>query len=129
MEQLGDKIAAKKVAVETKVPVIPDNKEPLTSVEIALAEAQIIGYPIMLKAAAGGGGRGMRRVYSDEELRKGFNEAQREAGNAFGDDTLFMENLWCSQNILKCKFWVIAMATSCIYMKEIVHCNAVFKSN
>lgn len=91
MEQLGDKIAAKKVAVATGVPVIPDNKQALTSVDIALAEARAIGYPIMLKSAAGGGGRGMRRVYSDDALIKGFNEAKREAGNAFGDDTLFME--------------------------------------
>lgn len=91
MEQLGDKIAAKKVALATQVPVIPDNQQPLISMEIALQEAGKIGYPIMLKAAAGGGGRGMRRVFSDEELQKGFNEAKREAGNAFGDDTLFME--------------------------------------
>ncbi|MFN3939886.1 MAG: biotin carboxylase N-terminal domain-containing protein, partial [Chitinophagales bacterium] len=91
MEQLGDKIAAKKVAVETQVPVIPDNALPLTTLDIALQEANRIGYPIMLKAAAGGGGRGMRRVYNDAELQKGFNEAKREAGNAFGDDTVFME--------------------------------------
>lgn len=91
MEQLGDKIAAKKVANETQVPVIPDNTKDLTDVSIALSEAETIGYPVMLKAAAGGGGRGMRRVYNAEELQKAFTEARREAKNAFGDDTVFME--------------------------------------
>lgn len=91
MEQLGDKIAAKKVALETKVPTISDNEKELTSVEIAVSEADRIGYPVMLKAAAGGGGRGMRRVYNADELQKAFIEARREAKNAFGDDTIFME--------------------------------------
>ena len=91
MEQLGDKIAAKKVAIDTKVPIIEGNKESLTSVEIALKEAKRIGFPIILKATAGGGGRGMRVIRKEDELEKSFLEAKREAGNAFGDDTIFIE--------------------------------------
>ncbi|MBA3704599.1 MAG: ATP-grasp domain-containing protein, partial [Bacteroidetes bacterium] len=91
MEQLGDKIAAKKVAIEAKVPIIPDSQKNLTSSEIALAEAKRIGFPVMLKAASGGGGRGMRVIRTEEELEKSFNEARREAKNAFGDDTVFLE--------------------------------------
>ena len=91
MEQLGDKIAAKKVAVATKVPIIESNKLPLADAKIALSEAKKIGFPIILKAAAGGGGRGMRVIRKAEELEKSFFEAKREALNAFGDDTIFIE--------------------------------------
>ena len=91
MEQLGDKVSAKLVAHACSVPIIESNKEELSTVETAEAEAQRIGFPVMLKAAAGGGGRGMRVLRSLEDLRKGFPEAKREALNAFGDDTVFLE--------------------------------------
>lgn len=91
MEQLGDKVAAKQIARAVEVPLIEDSKEALTSVEVALSEAARIGYPIMVKAASGGGGRGMRVVRSDEELRQAYEEARREAKVAFGDDTVFLE--------------------------------------
>nr|MBP6533135.1 ATP-grasp domain-containing protein [Bacteroidia bacterium] len=91
MEQLGDKVKSKLVARSCNVPVIEDNKIKLTSPEIALQEAQRIGLPVILKASAGGGGRGMRVIHDEDELKKSFAEAQREAGNAFGDDTIFIE--------------------------------------
>lgn len=91
LSSLGDKVKAKEVAVASKVPVIESNREELTSVEIALEEAERIGYPLMLKAASGGGGRGMRVIRDDQQLRFAFPESKREAGNAFGDDTLFIE--------------------------------------
>ncbi len=91
MASLGDKIAAKKVAVSCQVPIIESNKQDLTTYEVALSEAHRIGYPLMLKAAAGGGGRGMRVIRDDEQLEKGFFEAKNEALKAFGDDTLFLE--------------------------------------
>lgn len=91
MERLGDKVAAKIVAKEVQVPTIPDSALKLDSVEIALEKAKTIGYPIMVKAAAGGGGRGMRVVKGDEELRKAFQEAKGEAAKSFGDDTIFLE--------------------------------------
>lgn len=91
MARLGDKVAAKLVAVECEVPIIGSNEVPLTDATIALAEAQRIGFPVMLKAASGGGGRGMRVIRAAEELENAYNEAKREAGRAFGDDTVFIE--------------------------------------
>ena len=91
MLQLGDKVAAKIVANAVGVPTIMDSNEKLESVEIALSEAQIIGYPVMLKAASGGGGRGMRVVRNAEEMKTAFMNARGEALKAFGDDTVFIE--------------------------------------
>ncbi|MGZ8544710.1 MAG: pyruvate carboxylase, partial [Flavisolibacter sp.] len=91
MQQLGDKMLAKKIAGRCGVPMIESSREDLTDVEVAKNEAARIGFPLMLKAAAGGGGRGMRVIRSMEELDKAFNEAKREALNAFGDDTVFFE--------------------------------------
>ncbi|MBS1688624.1 MAG: ATP-grasp domain-containing protein, partial [Bacteroidetes bacterium] len=91
MAALGDKVTAKEVAIKANIPIIESNKEDLTSEEIAIKEANRIGYPLMLKAAAGGGGRGMRVVRNDEQLRKSYHEAKSEAKNAFGDDTVFLE--------------------------------------
>ncbi|MAO10234.1 MAG: pyruvate carboxylase [Flavobacteriaceae bacterium] len=91
MDALGDKITAKKIAEKCKVPTIKSNTKDLTSLKIALSEASTIGYPVMLKAASGGGGRGMRIIRSDNDLKNNFESAQSEAGNAFGDDTMFLE--------------------------------------
>ncbi len=91
MQQLGDKVAAKKIAIQAGVPVIEDSHEDLESVEMAMSEAKRIGFPVMVKAAAGGGGRGMRVVRKEQDLEKSFSEAKNEAKNAFGDDTIFLE--------------------------------------
>ncbi|MGJ8665016.1 MAG: pyruvate carboxylase [Patiriisocius sp.] len=91
MDALGDKIMAKKIAQKCNVPTINSNTEDLTSLKIALSEASKIGYPVMLKAASGGGGRGMRVIQKPEELEKSFDSAKNEALNSFGDDTMFLE--------------------------------------
>lgn len=91
LKALGDKITAKKVAVENQIPIIQSSKEDLIDITIALSEAKKIGYPVMLKAASGGGGRGMRVIHSEEELKKFFDESKRESLNAFGDATVFLE--------------------------------------
>ena len=91
MDQLGDKVAAKKIARASNVPVIEDSQIDMKETSNALSEAKKIGYPIMVKAAAGGGGRGMRVVRNDEELIKAFSEAKNEAKKAFGIDTIFLE--------------------------------------
>ncbi|RSK29557.1 pyruvate carboxylase [Hymenobacter metallilatus] len=91
MEALGDKVAAKRVAVECQVPIIESSEQDLTDLNVALEEAHRIGYPVMLKAASGGGGRGMRVIRDDEQLERGFFEARNEALKAFGDDTVFLE--------------------------------------
>ena len=91
MERLGDKVAAKVLARKVGVPLIEDSQEPLTSAAVAIREAKRIGYPVIIKAAAGGGGRGMRVVRSEAELPHELQEAQGEARTAFGDDTVFLE--------------------------------------
>ena len=91
MEQLGDKVMAKQIAIKAKVPVIEDSKNDLISTEVAQAEAAKIGYPVMVKAASGGGGRGMRVVQGKDDLDQAFTEAKNEALKSFGDDTIFLE--------------------------------------
>lgn len=91
MAQLGDKVQAKLLAIKANVPIIEDSQESLTTLEIAKKEANKIGYPVMLKAAAGGGGRGMRVVRSEDDLRVAFPSARAEAEKFFSDDTVFLE--------------------------------------
>jgi len=91
MDALGDKVRAKNLAMSANVPLIPDSREENMSPEFALQEAQRIGFPVMVKAAAGGGGRGMRVVRNVDDFEKAFTEAKNEARNAFGDDTIFLE--------------------------------------
>jgi pyruvate carboxylase len=91
MAMLGDKVQAKENAIAAGLPIIEDSRESLDTVEIALTEADRIGYPLMLKAASGGGGRGMRMVRNEAELKKAYPEARGEAAKAFGDDTVFLE--------------------------------------
>lgn len=91
MSQLGDKVMAKKVAKAAHVPVIEDNEQVLSDESLAKMEASRIGYPVIIKASAGGGGRGMRVVRDEQSLVKSYTEAKSEAGKAFGDDTIFIE--------------------------------------
>ncbi|NPB06809.1 MAG: acetyl-CoA carboxylase biotin carboxylase subunit [Aquificae bacterium] len=91
IETFGDKVKAKKVMSEAGLPTVPGSDEPVKSVEEAKAVAKEIGYPLMLKAAYGGGGRGMRVVRSEEELGKAFESAYREAETFFGKGDLFIE--------------------------------------
>ena len=88
---MGDKIAAKKIAVEAGVNVIPGHAAALRDSDDAVAVAREVGYPVMLKAAAGGGGKGMRIARNDAEAAEGFERAQSEAGSSFGDDRVFCE--------------------------------------
>ena len=87
---IGNKVKAKQIAKQAGVPTIPGSSR-RTSLEEALDIAYEIGYPVILKAAAGGGGRGMRVVYSEKELREKFPLAQSEARISFGDDTIYLE--------------------------------------
>ena len=91
MEALGDKVMAKEIAERCRVPVIKSNTKNLDSLATALSEAQAIGYPLMLKAAHGGGGRGMRIIKNEKDLKNNFESARSESLNAFGDDTMFLE--------------------------------------
>ena len=91
MRIMGSKITARKSALKAGVPIVPGTVEPLTSLTQAAEVAEQFGYPVMLKAAAGGGGKGMRLVHSASELRSAFETAQSEAAAAFGDSSLYLE--------------------------------------
>ncbi len=91
MEQLGDKIAAKKLAMSVDVPLIQDSKRNISDPAVAIEEARRIGYPVIIKAAAGGGGRGMRVVRSEDQLKVEVVDASNEAIKSFGDGTIFLE--------------------------------------
>jgi propionyl-CoA carboxylase alpha chain len=88
---MGDKIASKKLANEAKVSTIPGHNEPIQSPEEAVEIAKKIGYPVMIKASAGGGGKGLRVAFNDKECFDGFSSCRNEARNSFGDDRVFME--------------------------------------
>jgi acetyl-CoA carboxylase biotin carboxylase subunit len=91
MEIMGSKISARRAAVDAGVPIVPGTVEALSSFDEAGKTADRFGYPVMLKAAAGGGGKGMRLVRAPEELRSAFETAQAEAAAAFGDSSLYLE--------------------------------------
>ena len=91
MRLLGDKVEARKLARKTKVPVVPGSEGAIEDDSEALQLANKIGYPVMVKAAAGGGGRGMRVVHNDISLRSAFSAARAEAEAAFGDGSVYLE--------------------------------------
>jgi acetyl/propionyl-CoA carboxylase alpha subunit/acetyl-CoA carboxylase carboxyltransferase component len=91
MEQLGDKIGSKVLAEEVGVPMAPWSGGPVTGIEEARGHAERIGYPLMVKATAGGGGRGIRLVNSPDELAAAFERATSEAARTAGDATVFLE--------------------------------------
>ncbi len=88
---MGDKIASKKLANEAKVNTIPGYNEAIESAEKAVEIAKGIGYPVMIKASAGGGGKGLRVAFNDKEAFEGFTSCRNEARNSFGDDRVFIE--------------------------------------
>jgi propionyl-CoA carboxylase alpha chain len=88
---LGDKIASKNLAIKAGVPVVPGHNQPVSDLDEARVIADGIGYPILLKPAAGGGGRGMRIVHGPEELASALKAGQEETRKAFGDNKIFLE--------------------------------------
>ena len=88
---MGDKITSKKLAQEAGVSCVPGHMGLIEDAEEAVKISQKVGYPVMIKASAGGGGKGMRIAYNDEEAREGFQSSKNEAATSFGDDRIFIE--------------------------------------
>lgn len=88
---MGSKIESRRLMIDAGVPVVPGGRDPLPNVEAALEAAEKVGYPVMLKASAGGGGKGMRRVESADKLAAAFRDASSEAASSFGDDAVYLE--------------------------------------
>src|SRR5690606_962947 len=91
IEAMGDKITSKKIAAEAGVSTVPGHLGVIETPEEAVRIAKKIGYPVMIKASAGGGGKGMRIAGSDKEAKEGFERAKSEAASSFGDDRVFIE--------------------------------------
>lgn len=93
IDEMGNKVNARKLMIEAHVPVIPGSDGPVKTVEEALTVAATLGYPVMLKASAGGGGKGIRKILSPEKLPEQFTSAQQEALAAFGDGQMYLEKI------------------------------------
>jgi len=91
IDKMGNKSHARKTMMDAGIPVVPGTKEPVYDAETGRKMAGEIGYPVMIKASSGGGGKGMRVARNDDEFEFQFNMAQRESANAFGDDTMYIE--------------------------------------
>ena len=91
INSMGDKITAKETMIKAGVPVVPGGEGLLTSVDHAKREAKQVGYPVILKATAGGGGKGMRVVWEEKEIEKAFDNAKTEAAASFKNDGIYME--------------------------------------
>lgn len=96
IDKMGNKSEARKTMMEAGVPVVPGSKEPVYQVEEALEKAKEIGFPVMIKASSGGGGKGMRVSENEQDFQEQFQMAQRESINSFGDDTMYLER--CVRN-------------------------------
>ena len=91
IEAMGDKITSKKIAQEAGVSTVPGYMGLIEDADDAVKISNQVGYPVMIKASAGGGGKGMRIAWNDEEAREGFQSSKNEAANSFGDDRIFIE--------------------------------------
>jgi acetyl-CoA carboxylase biotin carboxylase subunit len=91
IEAMGSKVESRRLMMDAGVPVVPGGRDPLPDLETAQAAAETIGYPVMLKAAAGGGGKGMRRIDSPADFPAAYRGARSEAGASFGDDSVYLE--------------------------------------
>ena len=88
---MGDKITSKKLAQDAGVSCVPGHMGLIEDADEAVKISKKVGYPVMIKASAGGGGKGMRIAYNDQEAREGFASSKNEAANSFGDDRIFIE--------------------------------------
>ncbi|MFV0345686.1 MAG: acetyl-CoA carboxylase biotin carboxylase subunit [Bacteroidales bacterium] len=91
MATMGDKISARKRMIEAGVPVVPGTQKGLTSVDEAIAVSRDIGFPVMMKASMGGGGKGIRLIQSEKEVKEAYESAKSESLSSFGDDTVYIE--------------------------------------
>ncbi|MCX7909216.1 MAG: acetyl-CoA carboxylase biotin carboxylase subunit [Ignavibacteria bacterium] len=91
IDAMGSKTRARELMSKAGVPIVPGTKEPIRDVEEGIEIAKKIGFPVLLKAAAGGGGKGMRKVFKEEDFKDSFESAQREALKSFGDGSIYIE--------------------------------------
>ncbi|WP_425040838.1 acetyl-CoA carboxylase biotin carboxylase subunit [Primorskyibacter sp. S187A] len=117
IESMGDKITSKKIAQDANVSTVPGYMGLIEDAEEAVKISNEIGYPVMIKASAGGGGKGMRIAWNDDEAREGFQSSKNEAANSFGDDRIFIEKFVTQPRHIEIQ--VLAdQHGNCIYLGE-----------
>lgn len=107
INKMGNKSEARKTMMEAGVPVVPGSKEPVYTAKEALVLAQSVGFPVMIKASSGGGGKGMRISRGAEDFEANFNQAQMESVKGFSDDTMYIESILSSRGISNSRYWPI----------------------
>ncbi|MEN8710242.1 MAG: acetyl/propionyl/methylcrotonyl-CoA carboxylase subunit alpha [Paracoccaceae bacterium] len=117
IEKMGDKITSKKIAQEAGVSTVPGYMGLIEDADEAVKISNEIGYPVMIKASAGGGGKGMRIAWSDEEAREGFQSSKNEAANSFGDDRIFIEKFVTQPRHIEIQVLADTHG-NCIYLNE-----------
>lgn len=117
IEAMGDKITSKKIAQEAKVSTVPGYMGLIEDADDAVKISNQVGYPVMIKASAGGGGKGMRIAWDDNEAREGFQSSKNEAANSFGDDRIFIEKFVTQPRHIEIQ--VLAdQHGNCVYLNE-----------
>ncbi len=117
IEAMGDKITSKKIAMQAGVSTVPGHMGLIADTDEAVKIATQIGYPVMIKASAGGGGKGMRIAWNDQEAREGFESSKNEAANSFGDDRIFIEKFVTQPRHIEIQ--VLAdQHGNCVYLHE-----------
>ena len=117
IESMGDKITSKKIAQESGVSTVPGYMGLISSAEEAVKISKEIGYPVMIKASAGGGGKGMRVAWNDQDAKEGFQSSKNEAANSFGDDRIFIEKFVTQPRHIEIQVLADAHG-NCIYLNE-----------
>ena len=117
IESMGDKITSKKIAQEANVSTVPGYMGLIEDAEEAVKISNEIGYPVMIKASAGGGGKGMRIAWNDDEAREGFQSSKNEAASSFGDDRIFIEKFVTQPRHIEIQVLADAHG-NCIYLNE-----------
>ena len=117
IESMGDKITSKKIAQEAGVSTVPGYMGLIEDADEAVKISQEVGYPVMIKASAGGGGKGMRIAWNDDEAREGFQSSKNEAANSFGDDRIFIEKFVTQPRHIEIQVLADAHG-NCIYLSE-----------
>jgi propionyl-CoA carboxylase alpha chain len=117
IEAMGDKITSKKIAQEAGVSTVPGYMGLIEDADEAVKIAGEVGYPVMIKASAGGGGKGMRIAWNDTEAREGFQSSKNEAANSFGDDRIFIEKFVTQPRHIEIQVLADAHG-NCVYLGE-----------
>jgi len=117
IESMGDKITSKKLAQEANVSIVPGHMDLIEDAEEAVKISNEIGYPVMIKASAGGGGKGMRIAWDDQGAREGFQSSKNEAANSFGDDRIFIEKFITQPRHIEIQILADSHG-NCIYLGE-----------